>query len=76
MAAWGWHQLKAGQLKDRHYLIFCVMMMGGQVAAAIECTLGQTWGTLAVQIYFFIFTAIGGIQRYRQMQTTLERGVK
>jgi hypothetical protein len=67
MAAWAWMQFKGGKLGDKHYLIFCGMMMTGQTGASFECIMGQAWGTLVVQIYFFIFTFWGGIVRYRQM---------
>ena len=68
LIAWGWHQCKAGKLKDKHYIIFCYMMMCGQIGAGIECFLQQAWGTLAVQIYFFFFTGFGAFQRKRQMK--------
>ncbi|MDD5566621.1 MAG: hypothetical protein PHH01_00295 [Patescibacteria group bacterium] len=68
MASWAWIQSRGGHLSDRKYLLFCGMMMIGQTAAGVECILGKTWGTLAVQIFFFIFTAWGGIVRFREMK--------
>ncbi len=68
MAAWAWIQSRGGRLSDRKYLVFCAMMMVGQSAAAVECVLGRAWGTLSVQIFFFAFTAFGGVIRFRQMR--------
>jgi hypothetical protein len=70
MASWAWIQSRGGRLPDRKYLAFCGMMMIGQTGASIECILGHAWGTLAVQIFFFIFTAWGGIVRLREMRAT------
>lgn len=72
MAAWAWLQYKGGKLPDRSYIIFCGMLMIGQTGATIECILGQAWGTLAVQVYFFIFTAYGGWRRYQQMESIIK----
>lgn len=64
MVAWAWLQFNGGQLSDRQYLIFCVGMMLGQVGASIECLGAKAWGTLAVQIYFFLFTVFGAVTRF------------
>ncbi len=68
MAAWAWMQANGGRLGDGQYLLFCGMMMTGQVGAAIECVAGKAWGTLVVQIYFFIFTLVGGLVRFQHMR--------
>ncbi|MBT6691361.1 hypothetical protein HOB10_03450 [Candidatus Parcubacteria bacterium] len=67
MIAWAWHQLEAGQLSDEHYLVFCTCMMIGQVGAAIECWRQKAWGTLCVQLYFFVWTLVGALMRYSTM---------
>ena len=67
MAAWAWFQSKGGQLADQPYFIFCGMLLLGLIGAGIECIMGKAWGTLVVQIYFFVFTAYGGIVRYLSM---------
>jgi hypothetical protein len=69
MFAWLWLQKKGGKLKDIHYITFCIMMMTGQAGASIECIITKAWGTLCVQVYFFIFTFYGACIRYRQMKT-------
>ncbi|MBT4209436.1 MAG: hypothetical protein HOE19_00735 [Candidatus Komeilibacteria bacterium] len=66
LIAWGWHQWQGGQLSAQHYYIFCVGMLCGQLGAGIECWHKKSWGTFVVQCYFFVWTAIGGIQRYLQ----------
>lgn len=68
LAVWAWSQLAGGNLSDRHYLIFCLGMMIGQAGGTIECFMNKTWGTMVVQIYFFIFTAIGGFVRFSHMR--------
>lgn len=68
MASWAWIQSRGGRLPDRQYVAFCGMMMTGQTGAAVECVLGHAWGTLAVQIFFFVFTAWGGIVRLREIK--------
>lgn len=67
MIAWAWHQMEAGQLADRPYLIFCACMMIGQVGATIECYRQRAWGTLCVQLYFFVWTLVGALRRYATM---------
>ena len=67
MAAWAWMQSRGGKLSDQHYIVFCIMLMIGQTGASVECVLGKAWGTLVVQVYFFLFTAYGGWKRHRQM---------
>ena len=71
MLAWAWMQKRGGKLDDKPYLIFCAMMMTGQLGAGLECIISQAWGTLVVQIYFFAFTFWGAIVRYRQMKKTV-----
>jgi len=68
MLAWLWMQKRGGELADISYIVFCFMMMTGQTGAAIECVLMNAWGTLAVQVYFFIFSAYGAFVRYRKMK--------
>ncbi|MDD5749586.1 MAG: hypothetical protein PHO91_02240 [Patescibacteria group bacterium] len=70
MVAWAWMQSKGGKLSDHRYIAFCAMMMVGQTGASLECIFNQAWGTLVVQIYFFLFTAYGGYKRYQQMRPT------
>lgn len=68
LLAWSIFSLKGGKLADKPFLLFTLGMMIGQVGAGIETYLSQAWATLAVQAYFFLFTAIGGINRIRQMR--------
>jgi len=60
--------IKGGKLLDKPFLIFTVGMLLGQLGAGIETFIKEAWGAHIVQVYFFIFTAIAGIKRYRQMR--------
>lgn len=62
--AWGWFSLKDGKLKDNQFYIFTVGMLLGQIAASFETFLSEAWGTFAIQLYFFVFTAYAGIKRF------------
>ncbi len=68
LVAWGWFSSKGGQLPDKKFLIFTIGMLLGQFGAGIETYQLQSWRAFTVQVYFFLFTAFGGIQRYRQMK--------
>lgn len=67
MAGWAWHQYHGGMLNPAQYYKFCAMMMIGQSAAAVECFKKKAWGTLVVQLYFFVFTGYGWWVRWSQM---------
>lgn len=67
MLSWGWFSYRGGKLSDNKFLIFTAMMMTGQVGAGIETFFSQSWATFAVQAYFLVFAALGGIQRWREM---------
>lgn len=60
---WGWMQSRGGQLSDKEYFIFNSGMICGQVGVTLEGLMTGAWGTIAVQGYFFIFTAYGMYQR-------------
>lgn len=64
LLAWGYHQWKGGQLAAQHYYIFCALMMAGQLGAGVECFVKRSWGTFVVQVYFFVWTGVGWLQRY------------
>ncbi len=68
MAAWAWFSWNGGKLDDKKFLIFTVGMLLGQLASCIEGYQMEAWRTLVAQLYFFISTAFGGIQRFRQMR--------
>lgn len=68
MVAWAWMQIVGGKLGDQAYLVFCLGMMLGQIGASYECVTTKAWGTLVVQVYFFIFTVIGGLVRFQNMR--------
>ncbi len=63
LLVWGWFSWKGGNLPKDEFLIFTVGMLLGQLGAGIETFRAKAWGTFVIQVYFFIFTAIGGIQR-------------
>ena len=69
MIVWAWFSAKGGKLSDKEFLIFTVGMMTGMLAAGIETYYLASWRAFTVQVYFFIFTAVGGIQRLRQMRS-------
>ncbi len=58
----------------KKFLIFTVGMPLGQLASCIEGYQMEAWRTLVAQLYFFVFTAFGGIQRFRQMRKQGEEG--
>jgi len=64
MLAWAYFSYKGGQLNDKQFYIFTFCMLIGQTGASIETFLSQSWATFSVQIFFFLFTAFGGIKRY------------
>ena len=68
LLAWGWFSYCGGKLSDKKFLIFTTGMLVGQLGAGIETYYAEAWRAFLVQIYFFVFTAFGGIQRWRQMQ--------
>jgi len=63
MIAWGVFSYFGGELSDKGFLIFSTLMLTGQVGGTVECFLTKAWATMAVQIFFFIFTAFGAYQR-------------
>lgn len=65
MMAWAWFSYQGGVLSDKKFLIFTGMMMLGQIGAGIETWILGAWGAFVVQVYFFAFTAFGGIRRYQ-----------
>ena len=67
---WAWFSAKGGQLGDRQFLLFTAGMLLGQIAASVETYLSGAWGTFIIQVYFFAFTAIGGINRMRSMHAS------
>lgn len=68
LVVWAWFSLRGGKLSDRKFLIFTAGMLLGQLGAGIETYQSHAWRAFIVQIYFFLFTAIGGLQRFRQMK--------
>jgi hypothetical protein len=65
MLAWAFFSFKGGSVTDKQFYLFTIGMLIGQAGTSVETFLAQTWGTFIVQIYFFSFTLIGGIKRYR-----------
>lgn len=68
MVVWAWFSVKGGKLSDKKFLVFSVGMLLGQLGAGIETYQLAAWRAFVIQIYFFFFTALGGLQRFRQMQ--------
>lgn len=68
MIVWGWFSFKGGKLSDRVFLVFTLGMLLGQLAAGIETYQLAAWRAFVIQVYFFLFTALGGVQRIRQMR--------
>ncbi len=64
MVAWGWYTHRAGRVSDKGYFVFTLCMLLGQSGAGIETFHLRAWGAFAVQVYFFGFTAYGGIRRW------------
>ena len=67
LAVWGWFSSMGGELGDTAFLVFTGGMLLGQAGAAVETFVQRAWGTLVVQLYFFVFTTIGGIVRLSGM---------
>jgi hypothetical protein len=63
-----WFSVKGGELCHKKFLIFTGGMLLGQIGAGIETYQHEAWRALIVQGYFFVFTAFGGIQRFRKMR--------
>lgn len=69
LVVWGWFSKKGGQLADKKFLLFTLGMLLGQLAGAIETyQSGAAWRTFIIQVYFFVFTIYGGIQRWKKMR--------
>lgn len=68
MLAWGWFSLKAGNLSHKKFFVFTLGMLIGQLGAGIDAYHQVAWKAFVVQVYFFIFTTVGGIRRFRQMR--------
>jgi len=68
MAGWAWLQYRKGDLSDKQYLWFSLMMLGGQVGGSIDCYAKDNLGMVFVQIYFMLFTLWGAFQRYRDIR--------
>ena len=64
MAGWAWMQYRKGELSDKQYLWFSLMMIGGQVGGSIDCYFKDNPGMVFIQIYFMLFTLWGAFQRY------------
>lgn len=67
LIAWAWFSSQGGKLSDANFLIFTGGMLLGQLAAGIETMKLRAWGTLVVQVWFFGFTAYGGVVRWLGM---------
>jgi hypothetical protein len=67
MIVWGWFSFNGGKLSDRAFLVFTFGMLLGQLGAGVETYHLAAWRAFVIQVYFFLFTALGGIQRVRQM---------
>ncbi len=65
--SWIWFTSKGGSAADVPFLRFTGCMMLGQLAASIECFRTRAWGTLAIQVVFFLTTGYGGYVRLSQM---------
>lgn len=64
MAAWLYLMYNGGKTNDKEYVIFSIGMLLGQAGASIDCIKQKAWPTLAVQIFFFITTIFGLLQRF------------
>lgn len=67
LVAWAWFSSQGGQIQDKQFLVFTAMMLLGQLGAGIETFILRAWGAFAVQVWFFGFTAYGGIVRFVNM---------
>lgn len=63
MLVWAWFSSRGGQTTNHQFLIFSLGLMIGQIGTSIECLLKKAWGTMVMQLYFFLFTAFGLFQR-------------
>ena len=70
LAAWAWFSAKGGQLRDKQFLVFSGGMLLGMIASSVETYRSGAWGTFVIQVYFFGFTAMGGINRLRLMRAS------
>ena len=68
LVVWGWFSYRAGKVTDKQFFVFTIGMLLGQLGAGIETYQTHAARALVIQVYFFTFTAFGGIQRYRQMK--------
>jgi hypothetical protein len=68
LIVWAWFSSKGGQLADKQFLVFTGGMLLGMIASSVETYYSGAWGTFVIQVYFFAFTAMGGIRRLRSMQ--------
>ncbi|PJE51127.1 MAG: hypothetical protein COV29_02535 [Candidatus Yanofskybacteria bacterium CG10_big_fil_rev_8_21_14_0_10_36_16] len=68
LIAWGWFSYCGGKLSDKKFIIFTIGMLIGQLGTGIETYYAEAWRAFVVQGYFFVFTAFGGIQRWRKMK--------
>ncbi len=68
LIAWGWFSWKGGELTDKQFIVFTLGMLAGQTGAGIETFFNNSWGTFIVQVYFFLFTALAGWKRHKQMK--------
>ena len=68
MAAWAIFSAKGGKLSDKGFIFFSLGMMIGQLGAGIETFVLKAWGAFTVQMYFFAFTAYGGVKRLNHMK--------
>ena len=70
LAAWAWFSFRGGHLGDKQFLIFTGGMLLGMIASSVETFRSGAWGTFVIQVYFFGFTAMGGINRLRSMRAS------
>ncbi len=68
LVVWAWFSIKGGKMSDKQFIVFTAGMLLGQLGAGIETFYAHAPRAFVVQVYFFIFTAVGGIQRFRHMQ--------
>ena len=64
MIVWAWFMWKGGKLSDRQYFYFTIGMLLGPIGGGVNCFIQSAWPAFALQVYFFISSAIGGIRRY------------
>lgn len=66
MLGWAYFSYRGGKVSDIQFYIFTASMLLGQLATGIETCQMAAWRSFLIQVFFFIFTAVGGIQRYRK----------